>query len=395
MIRPGSGRLIALLLLAQPLLAGCGDTFDPFAPSELAFSIHGSLDATTDTQWVRVRPLQASQETLTGPIDAVVTLEEIETGVVVEMSDSIFPYRSPNLDETGVSGHNFFTTLPMVPGRHYRLTATRSDGASSTATVEIPVFDPILRITHFADRSTPFGALSGRPHIAMIFADMEVLDPPACGYFAPVYRAFFLPRESTTGDAYTFAMADATPPKLAMIRPDPSCSLGETRITIIASGDRWEWPRDHGIGLDEALFPNSSSRNIDRGIGFLSGINRMDFPWERCVPVTGASCILSYTPLSVALSATLLGRVLDSCTGLPVVNADVALLASGDNAILIARTDATGMFRIRGLNPGLSHTLTLKTSGYFDYVFESLHFEERGTDTRTFAMTSRQVCRVN
>src|SRR5688572_20013007 len=85
-------RSVMSLLLAPLLVAGCEKPFEPLATSGIVFSIYGQLEATRDTQWVRVMLMRESVETSPGPIDAVVTLEEIETGSKVVMSDSLTRY---------------------------------------------------------------------------------------------------------------------------------------------------------------------------------------------------------------------------------------------------------------------------------------------------------------
>src|SRR5690242_19115402 len=97
MISPRRGS--ATMLAAGLLLACCEKPFEPLAPGGTAvFSIYGHLDAAADTQWVRVMPVRESLVTEPIQIDAVVTLEELETGKTVVMSDSLSRYLSIELE---------------------------------------------------------------------------------------------------------------------------------------------------------------------------------------------------------------------------------------------------------------------------------------------------------
>ena len=377
-------------------LGACEHQFEPFAPSDLAFSIYGNLEATVDTQWIRIRPLQASPETMERPIDAVVTLEELATGAIVRMSDSIFSFHPSRIGDISVSLHNFYTTMPMVPGRSYRLTATRSDGASASGTVLIPDIDPVVEMTHYEEvfvaptiPVTPGarGRLFGIDHIGMVFGDADI--PRECGYFAPIFREFLrVEAPRSEGDPHlVWLQGSAAPPAHSMTRPDclPD-RWDERRIIVIASGEPWRWSREPGVGLRELLIQDDAY-NIEGGIGFLTGTNMRVLPFERCLAVDRVSCTVTYSDRS----ATFVGKVNDSCTGLHLAGANVRVLRSGGNAVRTAKTNASGFFRIHGIDPGEPHFLSLTYPGYFDYAAESLSFGEADVDTATFVM-QKGIC---
>lgn len=136
---PHSVRKIASLARSRtPAIAGREKPFEPLAASGIPFSIYGHLDAARDTQWVRVMPIRESAETAPGPIDPLVTLEEMETDARVMMKDSMTRYQSMVLGDGFLYAHNFSTPIPIVPGRHYRLTAAHPDGGALSATVSHP-----------------------------------------------------------------------------------------------------------------------------------------------------------------------------------------------------------------------------------------------------------------
>lgn len=114
--------------------AGCDTSFDIFSETDLTYSVYGILDASADTQFVRVEPVQDTALVGTGSIDARVTSENLATGETIVWNDSTF---SVGLAETPV--HNFWTTAAIDPESAHRFTVERArDGAQSTAEAAVP-----------------------------------------------------------------------------------------------------------------------------------------------------------------------------------------------------------------------------------------------------------------
>src|SRR5690606_25219427 len=94
---------------------------------------------------------------------------------------SLFRYQAIFLEDGDLYAHNFSTTMPIVPGRHYQLTATRSDGAASSATVLIPVWQsptmvvnyrflyPTTQIDSLMSIVSPRGTIQGSRYLGMLF----------------------------------------------------------------------------------------------------------------------------------------------------------------------------------------------------------------------------------
>ena len=87
------------------------------------FSVLGYLDASADTQWLRVMPIRPFKLTSAGVSSDVVTLEEHGTGRMTTRRDSVFTFN--NNPASAVSGsawvHNFRTSQPIDPGARYTL----------------------------------------------------------------------------------------------------------------------------------------------------------------------------------------------------------------------------------------------------------------------------------
>lgn len=398
-------RSLVSVALAFPLLAGCEKPFEPLAPSDLVFSIYGHLDAALDTQWVRVTPIRESLATLPEPIDAVVTLEEIETGTTVTMSDSLSRYLPVNLGGAGLFAHNYSTTMSMVPGRHYRLTATRSDGAAASATVLIPVWQsPTLVLTHrFRSPSSinsielgpGSGVIRGTRYLGMVLGRNNSAE--CCEWRIPSYEEFLQIRlpAAFEGDGHDVQVSWLPGDDRPSYIPYPPDSLGPKRILAIASGE--PWPYDPSTPLRE-LTHGSVIDNIEgRGVGFLAGIHTYVFPFAWCTPLERtSSCTITFSPRS----ATLVGMVTNGCTGGPLLDVRVQLLGPPENGIRSDTTGVSGMVQFHGLEPGASHSLTLTTPvppgkffpDFFPAEVENVVVAEAAVDTVSIEMTHRRNC---
>jgi hypothetical protein len=384
------------------LLAGCDEPFEPLAPSDIVFSIHGHLNAAADTQWVRVMPLRAMLASPALPIDAVVTLEEIETGNTVVMNDSLGRYLPIFLDDAAVYAHNFWTTMPMIPGRQYRLTATRSDGASAWGTVLIPQLDsPRLELTnYFQYPNTPgstslfqptAGKLWGIRYPGMIFG-LERL-PEACGgggihqEFLPVVQ-----KASSEDDFHEVQLSWGLGSRPFYVGGPHTCPKAEPKeIMVIASGEEWRYDRSTDLREQTHL---SSVDNIEgRGVGFLAGIQIFTFPYANCSPTqrTG-SCSISFS----ASSAVLSGTVTSSCDRDPLEGIRVTLVNPDRNAVRADTTDPSGFYQFKGVDPSSAHSLSFSETGttmdYLPVQFDDVVFAEGAIDTVSVEMVHRRNC---
>ena len=134
---PGGWRLPAwtgLALVGVIIAVGsCDQTIDPIVGEDRPFTVWGYLDATADTQRVRVFSISATLGVdRSGPIDAVVTTTDLDTGEEKLWVDEVVTF--PN----GDVGHVFWSAFTAQHDHRYRLEVARSDGAVSTAQVTIP-----------------------------------------------------------------------------------------------------------------------------------------------------------------------------------------------------------------------------------------------------------------
>lgn len=251
----------------------CDQTFDPIKESNYHFSINGYLDATADTQWVRVMPLRDSLLYEPGPINATVTLEEIGSDNSTTMNDSLFRY----LEGGGTYAQMFWTTLDVKPEHTYRLTAeTQSGEISSSAQVTLPSDFPtpmvereLIYIHNSIDRlgdvqAVYFGrdSFTGNVRIKAL-SHFEAQDTTRTGLD---YLTVFI-RESEDADELV-----GFPP------------VFKTQIFVAAYGP--DFPDLGSINKYVLEVPGSFS-NVENGLGYLAGIVSKTIPFRSCFAEDG------------------------------------------------------------------------------------------------------------
>ncbi|MEX2600247.1 MAG: hypothetical protein WD355_01285 [Balneolaceae bacterium] len=280
---------ILLLLLPYLLsLSGCNETFEPWIENDrYHFSIYGYLDSSADTQWVRVMPVR--EDFLLDPeqpIDATVTLEHIETGETVVMSDSLFEYAH------GAYAWNFWTTMDLEPEQTYRIRAERSDGEYSQAQTTLPSDfpTPIVAITgssflnpidqtaiyieevdHLADVQTVFEIhisqtgerhLVGIPHLQNAFKLAGIAS----------YQVVFDPRDD-------FMHLISSYPTASQVRLTTHFEEFDARIFVASAGPDYHY----FPSIDEVFDPLPKAlSNVENGVGYLAGMVSKTFQYRNC-----------------------------------------------------------------------------------------------------------------
>lgn len=260
--------LSSLLLAATVLFAGCETHVDPFRPlDDRVFSIFGVINPAADTQFIRVEALADPVRVGSAPeIDAVVALEHIESGRVVTLRDSLMV-----IGVNRVPVHNFWTAEPITPGATYRITATRSDGAASSATTSVPAAPP--EFEHNDEFELPcVNAESGNVFRIEFFespalAALHVLYPVEGRlYRADHFDDIRIEGRTTRADIDYGADLGAIAPSPGVLCADPSYAL------IVASAAGPDWPAFLSTStLDELARPDTFT-NVTNGLGLFGGV---------------------------------------------------------------------------------------------------------------------------
>jgi hypothetical protein len=265
--------MISILLLVLFFAISCDETFNPWEENDkYHFTIHGYLDASADTQWVRIMPIRDDLLLKPGPINITVSLEHVETGENVVMNDSLFSFAH------GTMAWNFWTTMNLQPEQTYRLTATDSDGLASKAQVTLPADYPTpLVLIEYAQGS------SSEPSTATVF--LEGVERLAD--VRTVYGRTWFPHLKDTvrmaSDHFRVVIDLSEDLQvLSTLSPgEPLESLidSSARIFIASAGTDYHY---FGSISEKVISLPDGVSNIEKGIGYLAGIVSKTIPIESC-----------------------------------------------------------------------------------------------------------------
>jgi hypothetical protein len=357
-------RSLVGLLLTTILASGCDHPFEPYQEDVGApFSIFGYLDLRADTQWIRVMPIRQSLLADPAPVDAVVTLEEVGSGRIVTLRDSLFAFEDRGVDGVAYA-HNFWTTERIEPGTTYRLEAVRSDGVASTATVAMPP-ELVLSIQYW-EISGQSGLWEPRrlfvhaehPLYVDLFYTVWEMDAERG---VPPVRMRLDPRATNPG-RWEFGLPGVGPFQLLDMPPYMDMVRREVRLAVAGS----DWPYGPGLPDTDIAIPGKLPSTVENGIGSVVGVGTWTLPLPLCrlleaKPGAGEDC----AAVLDARSASIVGRVtLDPCgrsAHLPSVR--LTERYPGGGAIRWEwKTDWDGAYRFEGLEPGAE--LVLELDGY-------------------------------
>ncbi|MDX1546344.1 MAG: hypothetical protein R3247_05120 [Rhodothermales bacterium] len=160
-------------LLLLLLLAACDPAVNPIVGEERPFTVWGFLDATADTQRVRVFAVEDRLgDRRGGSIDAVVTSTDLTTGAARTWTDEEVTFAD------GTVGHVFWAPFRAQHGHRYRLTVTRSDGAKTTATVSVPHPVTVEMATSTTQPELPVVIRGTPPQLVGVAVEYEILTVP-------------------------------------------------------------------------------------------------------------------------------------------------------------------------------------------------------------------------
>lgn len=124
---------LACLLGLALALTSCEDSVDPIVESERAFSLYGVLQPRSDTQWVRIYPIETRlTPARPAPLAATFTATELEGGAPHAWRDSVMQ------ESDGRYAHVFWRPFRVAYDRTYRLQVTGEHGRATRVEVDVP-----------------------------------------------------------------------------------------------------------------------------------------------------------------------------------------------------------------------------------------------------------------
>lgn len=246
-----------VLLLAACSLTACSTEFEPRAESDLYFSVWGALDATADTQWVRVAPIRASLDREAGPVGGEVSLVRLSDGRRWPMADSLIQLPGRR------TVHGFWTTADVEPGGEYRVEIRRPDGAETRATVRVPPALPPVRLMDGICSCPSRATVSGTDNLIDAFA---IYRDSVSGRTARFSKRTYIRRlESGQFTADVYYGDDA----LALGEDPFKLDRFVSEIEVVSATDAW--PDGATLGFEESLRPLDGGR-VENGVGFVGGV---------------------------------------------------------------------------------------------------------------------------
>lgn len=279
--------LFSLILFSSVLVfVSCDQPFEPLKENSTSpFSIFGYLDASADTQLVRVSPLRGQLEYFTENPEMTITLENPETGTSTVMNDYLHRYAFP----FGVAAPNAWTTMKLEYGQTYRLTAERPDGAASSVSVTMPY-----------DFPTPRLQVTGLVFDNLYIKEAELLVDVQSRWFyqlkyqGQIYnRLIIIPyrdqvEERGPGD-YVLNI-NTIRERRQVNNQFPNAAGAEVQllgrqIFVATAGPEWDEEIKSFDDLRYAL-PDIAS-NVENGIGYMIGIASKSIPYKNCYDENG------------------------------------------------------------------------------------------------------------
>ncbi|MGB3541800.1 hypothetical protein [Rubrivirga sp.] len=249
-------RLAFLLALVS---AGCEVPLDPIEQTDLVYSLSGYLDASADTQWVRVENVSTVAEVSPDALEADVVLTELGSGLEIVMQQKVQTF------ENGPA-HLFWTTEDVELGGRYRLVAQRrADGAETTTTVSIPAdgsFEVEVRDGRFTCPTSV--TVRGADALADVQARYVVTGPRGRPFrFAYIDEVRDVEDVGFVGSVYPGE--DAT-----QMGIDPVTFAGLASAEIVVAVTTDDWPDLFRQTLEDAL--TVEGFGVENGLGFVGGV---------------------------------------------------------------------------------------------------------------------------
>lgn len=337
--------------LTSLALGACDDSFSPIARGEVHLSVFGYLDASADTQWVRVMPIRPVVLTTPDSLGAEVTLEPLGTGPIIRMRDSVFHfshYVNADVGSQGAYLHNFWTAERIEPGGAYRFSVSWNGEEPAEALVEIPEDYEIEVWLRQSQSETDYLRVAGVRHVPFVTANAHFHD--RCGSSVDSVR---FEKRSADGEAQLI------PIRKEPVVPREGCgSPGVEERDLWVVGSESEWPSGQEYSTHALALPERVS-NVTNAVGFLGGVLTKIIPYENCRLQGGGGsvsdhCKLRYGPQS----ATLRGTVTEvRCGDGPVDSVTVELREldrepPGVRQVRTTLSNRAGTFEIGALEAG-------------------------------------------
>jgi hypothetical protein len=269
------------------IFTSCEQSFEPIAENnQYHFSIYGFLDVSADTQWVRVGTSRNAIDDISEPTGIIVTLENLQTGEIVIMQDSLF---------TMPDFLNYWTTAGIENEQTYRIKAEGTDGNSSHVVLTTPQALPTPLVLE--NTFPPFGFSIYIDDVVERIADIQsrwyvILNPdtnPVKRTYTFTYRSEMKHVEVYNGAFTVFAPLEDEEEYIAQNLGNNAFRVAHRQFFVAAAGPEWD---ENIISIDDLeYFINATASNVENGLGYVIGIDSKWVPYRSCSTPDGSNVI--------------------------------------------------------------------------------------------------------
>lgn len=244
----------------------------------------GYLDASADTQWVRITPVRGQIDLSTNVPDITISLENPETGDLSTFTDSLF------LFPDGFHILNAWGTTDMMkPDGSYRLTAERPDGASSSVTITMPPDFPTPRMEIYDVVDIVHLYIDGVENLidVQVRTRARVISPSAGWDYVDVFRSSQRRIDELEPGSYLVWMTPGSKFNVQGQLTEPPAGWDDleveylhSQVFVASGGPGW---REEFKELDDFRYslPEVIS-NVENGTGYMFGIVSKSVPFKNC-----------------------------------------------------------------------------------------------------------------
>ncbi len=254
---------------AVMLLSSCEPSFSPIKENDRYYSIYGFLNASADTQFIRVEKLRDSLFSDTpADLDAQVRLTNVTTGQSQVMQDSIFEYSVGK-------AHNYYATLDINPTETYLLEVSNDDETAS-AEVDIPESFPepnLINMTTVETRDIDrLITLKALYYASAVCVQGGPNDPP-CPDNPTVFTYEYQHLQDTVhrGNGVVHTRIDTTGDLEEVALRFSESGFNLHKIEIVVAAGTQDWPDFLNLDIEAAALPDVAS-NVEGGVGLLGGV---------------------------------------------------------------------------------------------------------------------------
>lgn len=261
-------RGVALVLCSCLFVITC-EPFEPLQENKRHFfSVNGYLDASADTQWVRVMPVRESLGMDTDLPVPVVTLQHMESGERMVMRDSLFQFRGNRY------AYNFWTEMQVYPMHTYRLTVAGADGRTSSAEATLPEDfpPPQFRAPEFDADILEIREVEKLADTRVTYRIRHIQSGEVFEWVFPqLQNSRFIPPATYRVAIHAGAMQ-------AKIE-ESYCGIVIIERNVLVAAGGPDWPDFVSLDKYTVTLPDGDYSNIENGVGFFGGIISKTFPY--------------------------------------------------------------------------------------------------------------------